>query len=196
MRKHSKQRSPTDVCPIGAIQTIPPVRVKGNPAPTSTSRNAEIVDAAFGTQFTIVQEKDVETPGPKAQQRLESSVKGVSNFEVLGQLRPPFRVNVTGVVVDVSTLQPTVGGSGRPIRTLTLSDPNGCQISVRQLGSTADDPEIQRQREVVAYFVSGTKAWNGGEAGSLWTYEDSFIKVVCPDASVPSCTKEILILAS
>ena len=188
--------SQPDICPIGAIQTIPPAKSKGNPAPTSSPRNPEVVDAAFGTQFTIVQEKDVKTEDPKAERRLASSTKGIIDFEVLAQLRPPFRVNITGVVVDVSTLQPTVGGSGRPIRTLTLSDPNGCQISIRQLGSTADDPEIQRQREVVAYFVSGTKAWNGGEAGSLWTYEDSYIKVVCDDASVPTYTKEVLILAS
>ena len=154
------------------------------------------MDAAFGTQFTIVQAKDVQTPSPSASHRLHSSITGVTDFEVLGQLRPPFCVNITGVVVDVSTLQPTVGGSGKPVRTLVLSDPNGCQISIRQLGSTPDDPEIQRQRHVVAYFVSGTKAWNGGEAGSLWTYDDSLVKVLSSTASVPSCTKEVPILAS
>ena len=188
--------SPTEICPIGAIQTIPPATGRRNTPPMGGSRNADVVDAAFGTQFTMVQARDVNTPDRKALQQLQSSTEGVSDFEVLGQLRPPFRVNITGVVVDVSTLQPTIGGSGKPTRTLTLSDPNGCHISIRQLGSTADDPEIQRQRQVVAYFVSGTKAWNGGDAGSLWTYEDSFIKVVSSDASVPGCTKEIPILAS
>ena len=181
---------------IDAIQTIPPVKTKGNPAHTSSSRNADVVDATFGTQFTIVQATDVETPDPKAKNSVESSIKGVTDFEVLGQLRPPFRINITGVVVDVSTLQPTIGGSGRPTRTVTLSDPYGCQVSIRQLGSTADDPEIQRQRQVVAYFVSGTKAWNGGDAGSLWTYEDSLIKVIDTDACVPTYAKEVLILAS
>ena len=110
-------------------------------------------------------------------------------------MRPPFRINIAGVLADVSVVQPTIGGSGKPVRTLVLSDPSGCQVTIRQLGSAADDPEIQSGRHVVAYFVSGTKAWNGGEAGSLWTYEDSFIQVGSRAASVPSFTKEISILA-
>ena len=77
-----------------------------------------------------------------------------------------------------------------------LSDPSGCQVTIRQLGSAPDDPKIQSGRHVVAYFVSGTKAWNGGESGSSWTYEDSFIQVGSRAASVPSFTKEVSILES
>ena len=127
------RHSPTDVCPIAVVQTIPPIKSKGNPTLISGSRDADLVDAALGTQFTIVEAKGVNTPTPSAPQRLRSSLTGVTNFEVLGQLRPPFRVNIAGVVVDVSDLQPTVGGSGKPVRTLVLSDPHGCQISIRQL---------------------------------------------------------------
>ena len=187
--------SPTEVCPIAVMQTIPPAKGKGVTASTSSSRNTDVVDAAFGTQFSIVEAKDAETPNPSAENRLRSSVGGVVNFEVLGQLRPPFRVNIAGVVADVSLVQPTIGGSGKPVRTMVLSDPSGCQVTIRQLGSAADDPDIQRGRNVVAYFVSGTKAWNGGEAGSLWTYEGSYIQVGSLAASVPSLSREVSILA-
>ena len=108
---------------------------------------------------------------------------------------PPFRANIAGVVADVSEVQPTVGGSGKFVRTLVLSDPNGCQVTIRQLGSAAEAVEVQRQRKVVAYFVTGSKAWKPGEAGSLWAYEDSFIKVGSRGNFAPSCIKEVHILA-
>ena len=187
--------SPGDLCPIGAMQTIPAANAKRNQAVAGSSRDADMVDAAFGTQFTIVRASEVHTPGASRSPSLRSSITGVSNFEVLGQLHPPFRVNIAGVVADVSELQPTVGGSGKLVRTLVLSDPNGCQVTIRQLGSAAEDVEVQRQRNVVAYFVSGSKAWKPGEAGSLWAYEDSFIKVGSTAKFVPSCIKEVAILA-
>ena len=65
------------------------------------------MDAVFGTQFTIVQANDVQTPRPSALQRLQSSITGVTDFEVLGQLRHPVRIDITDVVVGVSTLHPT-----------------------------------------------------------------------------------------
>ena len=187
--------SPGDLCPIGAMQTIPAANAKRNQAVAGSSRDADMVDAAFGTQFTIVRASEVHTPGASRSPSLRSSITGVSNFEVLGQLHPPFRVNIAGVVADVSELQPTVGGSGKLVRTLVLSDPNGCQVTIRQLGNAAEDVEVQRQRNVVAYFVSGSKAWKPGEAGSLWAYEDSFIKVGSTAKFVPSCIKEVAILA-
>ena len=181
--------APPDVCPLGVMHTIPAVKSVAGDAP-----DAETVDAAFGTQFTIVKASEVHTPDPSGSPSLRSSITGVSNFEVLGQLHPPFRVNIAGVVTDVSEVQPTVGGSGKLVRTLVLSDPNGCQVTIRQLGSAAEDVEVQRQRNVVAYFISGSKAWKPGEAGSLWAYEDSFIKVGSTAKVVPSCMKDVPIL--
>ena len=81
------------------------------------------------------------------------------------------------------------------LRTLVLSDPNGCQVTIKQLGCGAEDVEVQRQRNIVLYFVSGQKAWKLGEAGSLWAYEDSFIKVDSMAKSVPIRVKEVPILA-
>jgi hypothetical protein len=78
---------------------------------------------------------------------------------------------------------------------MVLSDPLGFHITIRQLGCSAEDMEIQPQRHVVVYFVSGRKAWKPGEAGSLWTYEDSYIKVGPTASFVPSCVKEMSILA-
>ena len=75
------------------------------------------------------------------------------------------------------------------------TDPNGCQVTIKQLGSAVEDVEVQRRRNVVVYWVSGCKAWKSGEAGSLWAYEDSFIKVVSTAKSVPSCIKSVSILA-
>ena len=43
---------------------------------------------------------------------------------------------------------------------------------------------------LVVYFVTGRKAWNPGEAVSIWAYEDSFIKVAATATFVPSCMKE------
>ena len=188
------KNSPVDLCPIGAIQTIPASNFKRNQVGAGSSRNPDMVDAAFGTQFTIVKANAVLTPVSSTASSLRSSITGVSNFEVLGQLHPPFRVNIAGVVVDISELQPTVGGSGKLVRTLTLSDPSGCQVSIRQLGSAPGDVEIQPQSHVVVYFVSGTKAWKAGEAGSLWAYEDSFIKVGSMAQFVPGCMKDVAIL--
>ena len=126
---------------------------------------------------------------------MRSSITGVCHFEVLGQLHPPFRVNIAGIVADVSDVQPTTGGSGRIFRTLVLSDTNGCRVTIRQLGSGALDVDVQRQRNVVVYFASGNKAWKPGEAGSLWAYEDSFIQVGSMAHFVPSCIKDVAILS-
>ena len=68
-------------------------------------------------------------------------------------------------------------------------------MTIRQLGSGAEDTEVQRLRKVVVYYVSGSKAWKPGEAGSLWAYEDSFIKVGSTAKFVPSYFKEVPILA-
>ena len=187
--------SAREQCPIGHIQTIPAATTRHNQAVAGSLRDVDMVDAAFGTQFTIVKASEVHTPGASRSASLRSSITGVSNFEVLGQLHPPFRVNIAGVVADVSGVQPTVGGSGKLVRTLVLSDPNGFQVTIRQLGSAAEDVEVQRQRNVVAYFVSGSKAWKHGEAGSLWAYEDSIIKVGSTAKFVPSCIKEVPSLA-
>ena len=81
------------------------------------------------------------------------------------------------------------------LRTLVLSDPNGCQVTIKQLGCGAEDVEVQRQRHVVLYFVSGQKAYRPGEAGSLWAFEDSFLKVDSMAKSVPIRVKEVPILA-
>ena len=51
-------------------------------------------------------------------------------------------VNIAGVVSDIRKVQPTVGRSGKLVRTMVLSDPNGCHIAIRQLGSAAGDLEV------------------------------------------------------
>ena len=188
------KNSPGEVCPLGAMQTIPAVNSKRHPAISGSSRDADMVDAARGTQFTIVKATEVRTPDPSGSLSLRSSITGISNFALLEQLHPPFRVNIAGVVTDVSEIQPTVGGSGKLLRTLVIADPNGCYVTIRQLGSAAEDVEVQRQRNIVAYFISGSKAWKLGEAGSLWAYEDSFIKVGSTANFVPSCIKEVQML--
>ena len=185
--------SPSELCPLGMMQTIPAAKRKQ--AVADSHRGADTVDAAFGTQFSIVKSSEVRTPSALRSASLRNSITGITRFEVLGQLHPPFRVNIAGVVADISEVQPTIGGSGKLLRTLVLTDPNGCQVTIRQLGSAVEDVEVQRRRNVVVYWVSGSKAWKPGEAGSLWAYEDSFIKVVSTAKSVPSCIKSVSILA-
>ena len=54
-------------------------------------------------------------------------------------MHPPFRVNIAGVVADVSEVQP-------------------CQVTIRKSGCDAEDVEMQRQRNIVLYFVSGFRS--------------------------------------
>ena len=57
-----------------------------------------------------------------------------------------------------------------------------------------EDSDVRPQRQVVAYFVTGRKAYKQGEAGSLWAYEDSFMKVSSTVMFVPNGVKEVSIL--
>ena len=184
-----------ELCPIGVMRTLPAsTSLRNQPLP-SPPRELDAVDAAIGAQFKIVKASDAHTPDVSRMATLRSSVNGISSFEVLGQLHPPFRINVAGVVSHVSEVQPTTGGSGKSVRTLVLSDPHGCQITVRQLGSAAEDMEIQPKRHVVVYFVSGRKAYKLGDSGPLWAYEDSYIKVGLLAPSIPVYHTEVRILA-
>ena len=189
------QGSVGELCPIGVMQTIHAANVKRNSVATSCSRDVGMVDASLGTQFKIVKANEVQTPDMLRSASLRSSITGVTDFEALGQLHPPFRTNIAGVVVKVSDVQPTVGGSGKPVRTLVLSDPKGYHITIRQLGSSAEDMEICRQRHIVVYFATGRKAWKQGEDGSLWAYEDSYVKVSSLAKFVPQLVKEVSIKA-
>ena len=92
-------------------------------------------------------------------------------------MRPPFRVNIAGVVVDVGMTQPSVGGTGKSVRTIVLQDPTGAQVSIRQLGSGAEETDIQPRHRIVVFFVTGKGEYRSGEPGSLWAYEDSYIKM-------------------
>ena len=63
-------------------------------------------------------------------------------------------------------------------------------------GGEAKDTEIRSGCMVVAYFLSGRKAWRTGDAGSLWAYEDSVIKVLSNSvSSMPTLGKEVHMLA-
>ena len=46
--------SPEELCPIGAMQTIPATNVRRNQAAASAPRAVDTAGAALGTQFTIV----------------------------------------------------------------------------------------------------------------------------------------------
>ena len=64
------------------------------------------------------------------------------------------------------------------VRNIVLADEHGNQVTIKQVVNTGDEEEVQSQRKGVAYFVNGTKARHGGEAGSLLAYDDSVIRVV------------------
>ena len=64
------------------------------------------------------------------------------------------RINLAGIVAEVSDVQPSLSGSGKALRTLVLSDPYGVQVSIKQLGCGAEDLEIQPQQHIVLFFVS------------------------------------------
>ena len=68
-------------------------------------------------------------------------------------------------------------------------------MTIRQLGNAVHDMQLRPKCNVMAYFVSATKAWKSGDVGALWSYEDSLLKVGSTAMFVPNCTKEVFILA-
>ena len=75
------------------------------------------------------------------------------------------------------------------------SDTNGNHVTIRELGCSLSDREIEPQRHIVAYFVTGRKVWKPGEAGARWAYEDCYIKVGLSAPVVATCMREVQILA-
>ena len=154
-----------------------------------SSGDVDVVDSTLGTQFALVKASEVHTPVPSRSSGSRVGIggitAGITNFETLKQMHPPFRVNLEGVITEVSCVQPTTGGSGRMVRNVVLADAHGNQVTIKQLLTETEDEEVQSQRKAVAYFVNGTKGRNADEAGSLWAYEDSVIKVVSSELVVP-----------
>ena len=126
--------SSPQLCPIGAMQTLPAVLGKQKQSSSRRCIGEDTIDATSGTNFELVQASDVHTPCVSAPVVVQNSVSGVAHLEALGSLHPPFRINIAGVVVEVGNPQPTVGGSGKPMRTRVISDAKGCYVTVRQLG--------------------------------------------------------------
>ena len=166
------------------MMTVPRQRTAGK----QTTQDPDTFDAASGTQFTIMNPNDVITPSP-----MRSAAPPLTNFEVLQEIKPPFRVNIAGVLTEVSGISPTNSGTGKTVRSMTLQDANGFQVVIRQLGSGADDDEILPPRRAEVFFLFGRAAWKPGEAGSLWAYEDSYVKIGAPVSSVRNSTREIQI---
>ena len=188
--------SNTQLCPIGVMQTLPAILGKQKQLHSKSSVGDDTIDATNGTIFEVVQASDLHTPSVSAPVVVRNSVLGVAQLEALGSLHPPFRINIAGVVAEIGDSQPTVGGSGKPMRTLLISDAKGCYVTVRQLGGGVEDTEIRLGSMVVAYFLHGRKAWRTGESGSLWAYEDSVIKVLSNSvSSMPTLGKEVHMLA-
>ena len=127
---------------------------------------------------------------------VRSSITGIADFKVLGQLHPPsFCVVIAGIIAEVGDINPTMSGSGKFVRTMVLSDPKGCHVVIKQLGSGEVEPEVQKHSHVIVYFVTGAKAHRDGVSGSLWAYGDSIIKVQSMLMFVPNCVKEVDMLA-
>ena len=76
-----------------------------------------------------------------------------------------------------------------------LQDSNGCQVAIKQLGHGAEDASIKPLHQIMVYFAMGIKAWKNGEMGSLWAYEDSFVKLGSTVTSIPRAIKDVVILA-
>ena len=185
-----------DVCPIGTIGTVNAAKGKRPPAGSiCTEENAPstIVDLTVGTRFSIVPGSEIETPSPTRMVGFSSSITGISNFLLLETLHPPFCVNLSGIIVDVSEVRTTVRNNPKCMRTLQLSDVNGCRVVLHQLGSPVEDADVQRARHVIAYFVCGSKAKKPGDGGALWAFEDTYLKIGRMASTVPDCVKEVVI---
>ena len=84
-KKARMQHSPPELCPMGVMRTIPAVHVKRNQASSSPS-SSDLVDAAFGTQFSIVRASEVSTPDAWRSVNLSNSITGIRHF---GRIRSP-----------------------------------------------------------------------------------------------------------
>ena len=113
-------------------------------------------------------------------------MEGITNFAALQQMHPPFRANLAGVITKVTGLQPTSRDDGLLMRNIELTDEHGNQVTIKQLVNADGDEEVHSHRNGVVYFVSGTKARDGDDAGSLWAHEDSVIKVASSEPVVHS----------
>ena len=168
---------------------------KGQPATRDLVHDDAEVDAARGTQFSLVSASAVRTPSSMNLPSLQYSISGSATTSPLVRCGHHFVSNVAGVVGEVSDAQFSTGGTGKLVRSFVLVDPSGSFITIRQFGSGADDPEIQRQRTVVVYFATGMAPRTSGQPGSLWAYEDSYIKVVGQARFIPNYVKEVVIPA-
>ena len=178
-----------ELCPICCMQTFGGQAGKRIQGVAGSSGDGDMVDSTLGTQFALVTARELQTPSPARSSRSRVGIggitEGITNYETLKQMHPPFRVNIAGVITEVTGLQPTTGGSGKMVRNIVLADEHGNQVTIKQLVTANDDEEVESQRKAVAYFVNGTKARNGEGAGSLWAYDDSVIKVVSSEPVVP-----------
>ena len=163
-------------------------------ATTASSRDnvdSTTVDLAVGTRFSIVPGSAIATPPPTRLIGFSSSITGITNFLILETLHPPFRVNLSGIIGEVSDVRTTSSSPPKCLRTVEVLDVNGCKVVLRQMGSAVEDVEVQRQRHVSAYFISGGAERKSGDGGSLWAFEDSYLKIGSMASSVPDFVKDI-----
>ena len=80
------------------------------------------------------------------------------------------------------------------MRTVTIADPAGRQLEVKQLGAAAEDPNVRPRARVIIFFLTAQKAWKSGENGSMWAYEDSVTKVVGKAGTLPRLSNVVSIL--
>ena len=80
------------------------------------------------------------------------------------------------------------------MRTLVISAANGCFVTLRQLGSGAEETDVRAGCRVIVHFVNGRPARKPGEYGSLWAYEDSLIQTLYDvDTHIPTLGHEVFI---
>ena len=113
-------------------------------------------------------------------------------MEKVASSKPPFRINLRGVAVDVQEAMPS--STGAPMRNFKLVDPNGNFLMIRQLGFAATDEEVRDQARVTVYYITGKAAWREGEHGSLWAYENAYTLVDGPAALPVRARKEVVVL--
>lgn len=134
-------------------------------------------------------------PAPASTQTMSASLRaspgvgGLAHLEKVGSLKPPFRVNVRSVEVDVEEAMPT--NRGTLMCSLRLADPEGHFVAVRLLGDAVTDERARSQSRPTSYYVSGRPATQDGERGSLWAYDIAYTVVaglttisVCPRSEV------------
>jgi len=97
-------------------------------------------------------------------------------------LKPPFLVNISGIVSMVQ--DETFSAAGDPMLMFRLTDSGGRYVQCRAFGRHVANEHIDNGTEVVLYFVTAQRGLNN-QPGQLWIYDEAHIVSLQTGCAIP-----------